>query len=81
VCNRPSRWQFIAFHRWVSVSCALENPQRFRAIRATAAFLKVLCRPQGGNFLRHGHIDQLVQRYAFHLRNLTQLLKQRGLQP
>jgi hypothetical protein len=75
----PLRWKFIAFDGSISLPSALENAQGFRALGTAASFPEILFRPQGRNLLCHGYIDELVQGYSFHFRNLSQLLQQRRL--
>jgi hypothetical protein len=66
----PLRRKLIALYGGISFPGALENPQSFRAIGAVSSLPEILRRPQSGDFLRNGHINELVQGYPFQFRGL-----------
>jgi hypothetical protein len=46
----PLLWKFVAFHRGIPFSSAVENPQGFGAIATATPFPKILLGTQGRNF-------------------------------
>ena len=74
----PLRGKFIAFRRWIPSASAFENPQGFSAIRAATPLLDILCRTQGGNLLRPGNVNELVERYALAFRRFARNCRPAG---
>ena len=69
--NRSGK--FIAVAGWL-VAGPLQELARFGQVGMRSAFAEKFLRAQGGNFLRHRQIDQLIEGHSLTLRGFASLL-------
>jgi hypothetical protein len=75
----PIRGKFVAWHRRVPFSSAIQNPQGFRTISPTSALAEILFSTHSGNLFRYSNIDELIKSHPFRFGHLARLLHQGGL--
>src|SRR5271165_6410982 len=78
--SSPTLLQLVSGNWSFPTPRAGQQPLHLLDIPPLAPFAKVLLGPESGQLLRHRHIDELVEGYAFRLGDAPRLLQQGRLQ-